>query len=151
DSAATPEDTALQLTSSALVANDADVDGPSLAVTAVGSAVNGTVALAGGVATFTPAPDFNGTGSFVYTVSDGTAIATRTVTIPVNAVNDPPAAGDDATSTAEDTALVIAASALTANDSDVDGPGLAVTQVTGATHGNAVLAGGSVTFTPDAN
>ncbi len=151
DTAATAEDTAVQLTASALLANDADPDGPSLAVTAVGNATNGTVVLAGGVATFTPAADFSGTGAFEYTISDGTAADTGTVAITVNAVNDPPVAADDTATTDEDAAVVIAAATLLANDTDADGPALAITAVSGAINGTAVLVGTDITFTPAAD
>jgi cysteine-rich repeat protein len=151
DTAATSEDTAIQLTSSALIANDADVDGPGLAVTQVGNAASGTVVLMGGIATFTPAANFSGAGSFEYTVSDGTDTDTGRVAINVIAVNDPPVATDDTAAIAEDTQLVIAPASLIANDTDVDGPSLVVTQVGGATNGTVVLMGGTVRFTPAAN
>jgi len=151
DSAATDEDTPLQLPASGLLTNDADVDGQTLTVTAAGPATNGTVALAGGVVTFTPAANFNGAASFDYTISDGTATDTGTVTITVNAVNDPPLATDDTTSTAEDTPLVIAATTLLANDSDVEGQTITLTQAGGAVNGTVDLAGGNITFTPAAN
>jgi cysteine-rich repeat protein len=151
DSATTPEDTALQLPASGLVANDTDPDGQTLSVTAVGSATHGTVALAGGVATFTPEANYSGAATFDYTVSDGTATDTGTVTITVTPVNDAPVAVDDAATTAEDTQLVIPAATLLANDTDVDGPSLSITQVGGATNGTVSLAGGTVTFLPAAN
>ena len=62
-------------TQAVLKANDTDVDNTNaeLSVTAVSSPTNGTVALNGdGTITFTPAANFNGTGGFDYTVSDGT-------------------------------------------------------------------------------
>jgi hypothetical protein len=53
-------------------------------VTAVTQPANGTVTLVGGVVSFTPAANFNGTTTFTYTISDGnggTATATVTVTV----------------------------------------------------------------------
>ena len=44
-----------------------------------------------------------------------------TVTITVNAVNDAPVAVDDAYTTNEDTALIVAAPGVLGNDTDVDG------------------------------
>ncbi|HWO21583.1 MAG TPA: Ig-like domain-containing protein [Kofleriaceae bacterium] len=151
DSATTPEDQPIQLTSAALVANDIDADGDPLTVTAVSGATNGTVVLAGGIATFTPAANFSGTAGFTYTVSDGFATDTGAVTITVTPVNDAPVATDDTATTDEDTPLVIAAATLLANDTDVEGDTLTVTAVSNATNGAAVLAGGNVTFTPNAN
>ena len=91
DSVTTDEDTAVDID---LVANDTDPDfGDTLAVTAVTAPSNGTAVIKTGSTTkvtYTPNPDFNGSDSFTYTVSDGGATATATVTVTVNPVNDPP-------------------------------------------------------------
>ncbi|MCB1491773.1 MAG: tandem-95 repeat protein, partial [Rhodobiaceae bacterium] len=85
-------------------------------------------------------------------VSDGTASdGPVTVDITVNAVNDDPNAVNDGTfNTAFQTALVLDAADLLVNDTDVDGDTLSVTSVQGAVNGTVSLAGGMVTFTPDA-
>ena len=57
----------------------------------------------------------------------------------------------DAFTINEDTALVIAAGSLTANDTDIDGGALSVTSVQGALNGTVTLAAGTITFTPTAN
>ena len=68
---------------------------------------------------YTPDADFNGDDSFTYFANDGQAdSAPATVTITVNAVNDPPVANDDSATTGEDTQVDID---VLANDSDVDG------------------------------
>jgi cysteine-rich repeat protein len=151
DAATTAEDTVLVVTGASLAANDTDVEGSTLTVTAVGGASNGTVALAAGTVTFTPSANFAGTASFTYTVSDGTLTDTGLVTVTVTAVNDAPVAVDDAATTAEDTALVVTGASLAANDTDVEGSTLTVTAVGGATSGTVALVAGSVTFTPTAN
>ncbi len=82
-----------------VLANDsiAPDAGETLTVTAVTQPANGTVTLVGGVVSFTPAANFNGTTSFTYTISDGNGgTATATVTVTVTPVNDPPNAVDDA-------------------------------------------------------
>jgi cysteine-rich repeat protein len=150
DTEATQEDTSVEITAIALVANDADPDGQTLAVTAVGSATNGTVALDGGTVTFTPAAEFGGMATFTYTVSDGAATDTGTVTIAVAAVNDAPVATDDAGSVPAGGSLVLDHATLLANDADVDGPQLAITAVQGAASGTAVLGATTITITPDA-
>jgi len=73
-----------------------------------------------------------------------------TVTITVSAVNDAPVAAADSYSTALDTALTVEAeNGLLANDSDVDGDGLAVTLVASPSHGSLTLqSDGSFTYTP---
>ena len=91
-----------------VLGNDTDVDtGTTLTATLGASPANGTVTLApNGTFTYTPAPDFNGTDSFTYTASDGTAVSNvATVTITVTAVNDAPVAVNDTASTTEETAV----------------------------------------------
>jgi VCBS repeat-containing protein len=67
----------------------ADPDGDALTVSATAPS-HGTVAV-GTTVTYTPAPDFNGTDSFTYSVSDGRGgTASATVTVTVLPVNDPP-------------------------------------------------------------
>ena len=77
------EDQPLVIAASALLANDSDVDGDALVLTAVSGASHGTVAYdaVSGTVTFTPAANFNGIAGFDYTVSDGTANVTGHVTI----------------------------------------------------------------------
>ena len=157
----------------ALTANDTDADGDTLAVTRIdGQAIdaahpvtvaNGLVSMdASGALTFTPGPLFSGTTSFTYTVSDGHGgTSTATATVAVSGVNHAPAAHDDTYNGTEDTVLAINP-ALTANDSDIDGDTLAVTQIDGkaidATHPVTVANGtvsmdasGALSFAPDAN
>ncbi|MDV7214325.1 Ig-like domain-containing protein, partial [Azotobacter beijerinckii] len=60
-------------------------------------AVGGSVTLAGGVVSFTPTANWNGTTSFTYTLSDGNGgTDTATVSVTVTPVNDAPVAADDA-------------------------------------------------------
>ena len=147
DSAITPEDTPLVLTAAALLANDADVDGPSMSVAAVGAATNGTVALAGTTITFTPATNFAGTASFQYTVSDGTLSDVGTVTVTVTPVNDAPFAVDDAITVAEDSGATDVF--VLANDGDIDGPGpLTVLDVRNAVNCTPTRLSNRVTVTP---
>ncbi len=149
DSATTDEDTAV---SGNVLGNDTDVDaGTMLTASLVANGSHGIATLASdGSFTYTPNADFNGTDSFTYTASDGTAVSNvATVTIAVTSKNDAPIAVNDSTTTAENTAVTIA---VLANDSDPDGGTLSVTSVTTPAHGTAGLnAGGTVTYTPAAN
>lgn len=149
DVATTAEDTAVVIAAADLATNDTDAEGDTLMVTAVGTPVNGTVVLAAGSITFTPAANFHGTASFEYTVSDGQGSDTGLVTITVTSVNDAPIAVDDTATTPVNTPAVIIASTLVANDTDADGDPLTVTAVGNPTHGTVVLAAGTITFTPD--
>ena len=162
DEFTTLEDTTLAFPTSALLANDYDVDSPHLTVTAVtqpdptlcgahfgcGQPV---VTLADNTVTIHPRHNFNGSFQFHYTVSDGQLTATGTVTIDVTAVNDAPVANNDSEQGSEDTALVIPMSDLLANDFDVDGQTPTVQSVGEATHGSVAIDGTTVVYTPDAD
>jgi hypothetical protein len=145
------EDVVLTLTASSLLANDSDVEGSTLTLTGVGNATNGTVSLSGPSVVFTPTANFSGTAGFEYTVSDGSLTDTGRVTVNVAAVNDPPVATDDTSSTAEDTPLTLADAALLLNDGDPDGPSLSVTTVGNSVNGTVSRSLGVITFTPSAN
>jgi Ca2+-binding RTX toxin-like protein len=72
DSSSANQNTTLTLLSGNLLANDTDVDGGALSITAVSNSVNGTVTLNNnGNVVFTPTTGFSGNGSFNYSVSDG--------------------------------------------------------------------------------
>src|SRR5262245_36284048 len=152
DSVTATEDTPLIIAPATLRGNDSDVDGNPLTITSVGNATHGAVTLSGGNVVFAPAANYNGPASFTYTVSDGQGgSTTATVNINVTAVNDAPVAGSDSLTTSEDTPVVVAASALLANDTDVDGNPLTITAVGNASHGSVSLSNGNITFTPAAN
>lgn len=151
DPRTTMEDTPLELAAASLAANDTDPDGDALAVTQVGAAVGGTVALAGGTITFTPAPNLTGTASFTYTVSDGARTDDGTVTIDVTPVPDPPVAGDDLYTVPEDVPRVLPGAGVLSNDVDVDGPALSITGIAATANGTATVAAGDITFTAAPN
>ncbi len=100
DTATTAEDTPVTVS---VLANDSDVDADALTVTAVTPPAHGTAAAnADGTVTYAPAPDWHGTDSFGYTVSDGRGgTASATVALTVTPVNDPPVAVDDTAATSE--------------------------------------------------
>ncbi len=148
----TNEDTPLVIAASSLTANDTDVNGDTLTVTSVSNASHGTVSLVNGNITFTPDANFSGIARFDYTISDGHGgTSTATATIDVAPVADAPVGVADLRTTNEDSPLVIAASSLTANDTDADGDALTVTSVSNASHGTVALVNGNITFTPTAN
>ncbi|MCE9575974.1 MAG: tandem-95 repeat protein, partial [Deltaproteobacteria bacterium] len=137
-------------TTIAVLGNDNDVDGDTVSVTAVGTAGHGTVTLAAGVITYTPALNFFGTDAFDYTISDGNGgTATATVTVTVTAVNDPPVAVADAATVLEDAAAT--AINVLANDTDPENDALAITAVTQPSGGTVTFTATGVTFTPAAN
>jgi VCBS repeat-containing protein len=154
DAYTTAEDTALTVAAPGVLGNDSDPDGDSLSAVAGSGPSHGTLTLnANGSFVYTPAANYNGSDSFTYRASDGTLTSNlATVTITITAVNDAPVAADDAYTTAEDTALTVAAPGVLGNDSDPDGDSLSAVAGSGPSHGTLTLnANGSFVYTPAAN
>ncbi|MHC6648279.1 tandem-95 repeat protein [Alteromonas sp. HB246098] len=145
DSANTTEDTQVVVN---VLANDSDVDGDSLSITAANSS-NGAVSFAGSNITFTPAQDFNGPALVTYTISDGNGNSdSANLTVDVQADNDAPVATNDSANTNEDNDVIID---VLANDSDVDGDALSVTAVSASAGAASVNSNGDVLYTPPAD
>lgn len=150
DTLSTQENTATTVTIPTLLANDSDPDtGDTITFAFATPANHGTVLVAGSALTYAPAANFFGTDSFSYTIVDSSgATGAALVTVNVAHVNQPPTVNADSLVTAENVALTVSASALAANDQDVDGDNLSVTAVGSPTNGMVVLSGGMVTFDP---
>ena len=144
-----PEDDAITIPEDAgfstidLLANDADAD--ALTIQSITQPANG-VASCDPVCGYRANPDFHGTDSFTYTVTEGTYTATATVTVTVEPVNDPPVGVDDAATVTEDTDAVRID--VVGNDGDVDGDTLAVADHTEAANGEVACDESSCTYTP---
>lgn len=117
-----------------VLANDTDQDqDPADTVTAVldTQPANGTVDLnANGTFTYTPNAQFDGTDTFTYHATDGTADSnTATVTIEVAGTNDAPTANNDTYSTSEDAVLTVTLpeNGVLENDTDPEDDTLNVT------------------------
>jgi VCBS repeat-containing protein len=154
DAYSTNEDTPLTVPAPGVLGNDTDPDGNPLTAWMESGTSHGTLTLdANGAFTYTPAADFNGTDTFTYRASDGTAQSNpATVTITVTPVSDPPTAINDTYSTAEDTPVTVPAPGVLANDTDPDSSTLTAALVTGPGHGTLTLnANGAFTYTPAAN
>jgi fructose-specific component phosphotransferase system IIB-like protein len=149
------EDELLFIAAGDLLGNDTDIDGDTLHIQSVQDAVGGIALLdQNGNVTFSPYGNYHGPASFTYTTNDGVGgTSTATVTLTVTPTNDAPIpVNDSGFTTAEDTALVIAAGALFGNDSDIDGDTLQIQSVQGAVSGTVALdQNGNVTFTPAAD
>jgi hypothetical protein len=153
DTVAAAVDTTTTYTAATLLANDIDPDGDRLLLVGVSpgytTAQGGAVRLYGDTVRYTPAAGFTGADTFQYTMTDLSGTPTRaSVSVNVRAANRPPVASPDTATTAEETPVTIA---VLANDSDPDGDALSVTAVTSPAHGTAVIASGTVTYTPSAN
>jgi len=153
DSVTTDEDTPVR---GNVLTNDTDPDGKETIQSAsvVTGPANGTLEFDGatGEFTYTPNPDYNGTDSFTYTVTDGTLTSdVATVTITITAVNDAPVASDDAYSVNQGQTLTVSGPGVVGNDFDVDGDAITATLVNGPASGTVTLnKDGSFTYTPTA-
>lgn len=148
------EDATLTVAAPGVLANDRDIDSPTItAELQTGPAHGDLVFASDGSFTYTPQPNFFGLDDFTYTATDGLlASGETTVVIAVQGVNDRPVAMADAYTTDEDTALVVAAPGVLANDSDADADALQVRLADGPQHGSvALLADGSFEYRPDPN
>src|SRR5690606_22902735 len=91
DQLATDAGRPLTIAPGALLANDTDVEGSPLFVSAVTAGTGGTVTLnADGSITFRPDAGFAGTAGFTYTVSDGSLVTVVPVSIDVAALPQAP-------------------------------------------------------------
>ena len=134
------------LTSTDVIANDTDVDGDTLSLTAVSTAGTGTVAINADNLSidYTPAANFNGTEIITYTVSDGTLTdATGTFTITVNAVNDAPVASAQSVTTIEDVSLDV-----TLAGTDPESDALTYAIVTSPSNGTVTLVDNKAIYVP---
>lgn len=99
--------------------------------------------------TYQPDANFNGSDSFTYKINDGSLDSnTATVTINVKPVNDAPTANPDTATTMQDVPVFIN---VTANDTDIDGDKIILTNVSDAVNGKAEIVGGQAKFTPNPN
>jgi hypothetical protein len=141
------EDTGAALRLTAFDANDDQVT-----FTVVSSPSWGTLSGKLPALLYTPAPNFNGTDSFTFQANDGKATSnTATVSITVQAVNDPPVASGESYIVQAGQTLVVSAPGVLGNDADVDGTPLMAQLLVAATRGPMTLsANGSLTYTPSA-
>ncbi|MDF3026439.1 MAG: outer rane adhesin like protein [Fluviicola sp.] len=156
DTATTNEDTPVVVD---VPSNDTDLDGnlDETSVTVVTPPSNGNVTVdpVTGEITYTPDPGFSGNDTLIYSICDtGMPVLcdTALVIITVNPINDGPTANGDATTTNEDTPVVVD---VPSNDTDLDGnlDETSVTVVTPPSNGTVTVdpVTGEITYTPDAN
>lgn len=158
ETASIDEDNGVLFTSAQLLANDFDVDTPTigdvLSILKVSDAQHGLVALdVQGNVRFLPDHDYFGPASFTYWVSDGNGgLSPAVVNLEIRPVNDVPVVTGEAIATDEDTVLLIEQGALLANDTDVDNvhADLTVFSVRDGQHGSVELTPeGLVRFVPE--
>jgi VCBS repeat-containing protein len=154
DSYTVNEDDVLGVTASAGVLDNDTANGGAMIAELVTGPEQGELELnADGSFTYTPAPNFNGSDSFVYQARTGDAVSEpTTVTLTVRPQNDRPTAANDRYSATEDQPLVIESGGVLDNDADVDGDPLTAQLVSGPLHGSVTLnEDGTFTYTPSAD
>lgn len=143
------EDNAVPFTATDFTAQFNDLDNDALLkIKIVSLPTNGIIKLSGAAITvgqeisaadlanitFEPNPNFNGTTSFKWNASDGTAYSAvdANVNITITGANDAPLVNNEVETISEDATSLIKTSAngLLANDSDVDGDPLTITSYT---------------------
>ena len=143
------EGATLSVESLELLDNDTDAEDDTLSITSVVDGVNGKVSLNGMAITYEHDGSETTSGSFDYTVSDGTDTSTATATITVNPVNDPPVAVGDSATVDEGDTISIEASALLDNDTDAEDDTLSITSVVDGVNGKVSLNGMAITYEHD--
>ena len=146
-SVSTPEDSPLAIT---LAANDPD--GSPLTYIVVTGPTHGTLGGSAPLLTYQPAANYHGTDAFTFRVSDGLlSSALATISIAIQAVNDPPLGAAEAYTVQSGSTLTVAAPGVLGNDADIDGGTLVAQLVSGPTRGSLTLnTDGSLTYTPTA-
>ena len=133
-----------------VLTNDSDVDGTlDPATLSATVAANGATALKpGGIITYTPNPDFDGTDTFTYSIRDNSGAISNLATVTI-LIGAPPVAVNDTVTVKEDSVVVIS---VADNDTDNDGSvdPATVTITSNVANGNVVLNqnAGEVTYTP---
>ncbi|XQW85201.1 Ig-like domain-containing protein [Thalassotalea piscium] len=145
------EDNILNANSVLINDNDPDNDPLTVQTTPITNVSHGKLVLStDGTFVYTPLTNFNGTDSFVYSVTDGRGgFAQDYVTIYVNPINDLPIAEDDYFSVNEDSSLSYVN--VLSNDSDPDNDSLSIstTPVLDVQNGNLTLnSDGSFVYKP---
>lgn len=153
DTLSATEDRALSIAAPGVLANDTDADTPKANLTAsiVRATANGTLSLnSKGGLYYKPKPNFSGTDTFVYKVSDGKSSDTATASINVRAVQDAPVARDDVYSGGVNNTRTVDSPGVLRNDSDADGDRLTVSDYTQPKNARVSMSpGGALKFDPD--
>ena len=125
-----------------------DVDGDTVSATVTSQASHGAAIVIGTTVSYAPDANFNGNDSFTLTLTDSAGYTTtQVITVTVNSVNDDPTISITNTLTTDEDNN----QSLTFTYNDVDGDTVSASVTTQASHGNAIVTGTTVNYTPDEN
>ncbi|MFT6258380.1 MAG: Ca2+-binding RTX toxin-like protein [Rickettsiales bacterium] len=126
--------------------NSYDIDdGDVLTIIDVSGAINGQTLIVDNKITYIPNPNYHGTETIEYVVSDGSTQITKNVSITIESVNDLPVALLSESSVNEDSSITIDVLEFA---SDADGDILTISGVSSPSHGLATVENGKITYTP---
>ena len=143
------------LVADSVLNDDTDPEDDPLTAVVISPPSSGFLSLSpNGSFTYTPNPDFFGQDTFQYAANDGDQNSDpATVTITVNAINDPPVATEDLYDVVQENELVVDVDdGVLDNDSDVDNVSLTAQLAPGGDVQNGTLAlsaDGSFSYTPN--
>lgn len=149
-SAANQTVSTLEDTQASIVLSGSDPEGAALGYAIVTGPAHGTLTGSAPTLTYQPVANYNGPDTVTFRVSDGLLTSgLATVSIAVQAVNDPPVAGAEAYAVQSGATLSTPAPGVLANDTDIDSPTIVSELVSGPAHGILALsANGSFTYSP---
>ncbi|MBI3879110.1 MAG: tandem-95 repeat protein [Verrucomicrobia bacterium] len=131
----------------AITLTGSDVEGSNLTYAIVAPPAHGSLSGTPPNVTYLPATNYFGTDSFTFKVNDGQLDSTpATVSLTINAVNDPPVAIAQSITTPEDIATN-----LTLTGFDVEGSNLTFAVITGPTNGTLTGVAPNLLYRPNTN
>ncbi len=134
-----------------VLANATDVEDGQLSNLEIGIAKHGTAELTSdNKIIYTPNPDYFGTDSFEYSVTDSEGLATtKTLNVIINNIEDTPVVVDELSiKSAEDQSITID---IADHAFDADGDELIVTSTTDPANGTVTIDGSQIIYTPNSN
>jgi hypothetical protein len=133
-----------------VLANDSGLGDQPITVTATNGSKGTVIVNPANTVTYTPNDNENGDDTFTYTVRDADEqSSTATVFVRISPANDAPDAVNDSATTDEDTPVDVN---VKANDTDLEGDTLTVTDVFDPANGTATInPDGTVRYVPDAD
>lgn len=147
------QDTPLSVLAAGVLANDIDLDHDSLSVVLEVGPNHGTLSLdADGSFNYSPNAGFSGSDSFTYRVSDGHATSGHSASVSLSVLpkaTHAPVGQNDHYTILQDSVLIISASGILANDTDLDYDNLTAEIAIAPEHGTLTLdLDGSFTYMP---